>query len=478
MDEFGIAISSAIHGDALRHLLRQDGQEDVCFALWFPSDGTRRRTALIERLVLPVDGDRDVHGNVTFNPQFFERAIGEALAHGAGLALLHSHPWSGWQGMSDDDVDTEKGRAAQTLGATGLPLVGLTLATDGAWSGRFWVKTAPRTYERRWCRSVRVAGEALSVTYHDELAPPPRLRPELERTVSAWGPEIQANLARLRVGVVGAGSVGSIIGEALARMGVETIVLLDFDAVELINLDRLLHATRQDATRGSAKVDVLARALRESATAESFSVIPSEFGVTEEDGYRLALDCDVLFSCVDRPWPRSVLNAIAYAHLIPVVDGGVRAEPTPAARGLRRADVRAHTAAPGRRCLECLGQYAPELVSADRDGYFDRPDYIQNLPADHPARRNENVFAFALQAAALQLAQFISLVVQPLGQGNPGTVLYHLVTNGYEVVTSGCEPTCPFPGLIARGDRMGLSFTAKHPRAEEARARRASRRST
>src|SRR5947209_15770217 len=151
---------------------------------------------------------------------------------------------------------------------------------------------------------------------------------------------------RLTVGIIGAGSVGSLVGEALARMGVSRIVLLDFDNVESLNLDRQLHATQSDAALHRPKVQVLAQAIRKSATAESFRVDPSRWSIAESSGYELALDCDILFSCVDRPWARSILNFIAFAHLIPVIDGGIAIRAKSSGDGLLRADWRAHVAAP------------------------------------------------------------------------------------------------------------------------------------
>jgi molybdopterin-synthase adenylyltransferase len=259
-------------------------------------------------------------------------------------------------------LGAEQGSAARVKTMTGMPLVGLTLATlNGGWSARFWEKTAPRVWERRDCDTVKVVGPRLRATFHPELLPPPAFREELTRTVSAWGEETQALLARLRVGVVGLGSVGSIVAESLARMGIQRIRLIDFDAIERLNLDRVLHATAADAAAGAAKVAVARRALVGSATAMDPRIDPLEWGVVEEKGFRAALDCDVLFSCVDRPWPRATLNLIAYAHLIPVVDGGIVVSRTRKGR-MRGADWRAHIATPGRACLECLGQYNPGLV--------------------------------------------------------------------------------------------------------------------
>ncbi len=472
MASYSTALSAELHNEAAAHLLRGDGQEDLCFALWYSSQGRDRHTALIHSLILPENGEREVRGNVSFSPNYFERAMGCAVASGAGLALLHSHIGPGCQGMSEDDVSAEQGHAAAVKGATGFPFAGLTIGTDGAWSARFWEKTAPRTYERHWCRSVRVVGDRLSLTFARMIAPHPSFRPELARTISAWGPEVQADLARLCVGVIGAGSVGSIVAEALARMGVTTIRLIDFDDVEIENLDRLLHATGRDVALHRSKVEVLARGLEKSATADHLVVEALEWSLVEEQGFRAALDCDVLFCCVDRPWPRSVLNLVAYAHLIPVVDGGVLVTTRRGGVALRHADVRAHIAAPGRKCLECLGQYEPGSVSSEREGYLDDPTYIAGLPKDHPVHTNRNVFAFGMSAASFEVLQLLSLVVAPSGLGNLGAQMYHCVTGRLDTDYQGCKDTCFYPKLIARGDRSGVVVTGRHRRAEELRERR------
>jgi molybdopterin/thiamine biosynthesis adenylyltransferase len=456
-----------MHQELCERLLASPGQEDLCFAVWYPSSGTTRSTSLIQRLILPIEGDRELHGNVSFLPQYFERALAEAIDVGGGLCFIHSHLGPGWQGMSDPDVIAEERMAPAVLGATGLPLLGMTLGTDGAWSARRWLRVGSRQYERVWCDRVRVVGDYLELTYHPILSPETAIAEALDRTVSAWGPKVQSDLARMVVGVVGAGSVGSIIIEALARMGVSEIYLIDFDAIEDVNRDRLLHANRTNI--GLAKVKVIARAVMSSATSTSFKVTPVEYSIVEETGFRAALDCDLLFSCVDRPWGRSVLNGIAYTHLIPVVDGGIRAEPIPGLKGLRRADIRAHTASPNRACLECIGQYDSGHVSVERDGYLDDPSYIAGLPLNHPFRQKQNVFAFSLHAAGLQISQMISLIARPLGIGNPGTALYHLVTNNLDSESPICRTQCLYPSLTAKGDAVGIAFTGTHPVAERAR---------
>lgn len=469
-----VALATTTHDYAAEHLLRSDGQEDLCFALWHPSSGLNRMTALVSDLILPSTGERRLHGNVSFMPALFERALREAAEKQAGLALLHSHPGGGgWQDMSPDDISAEQGHAAATLAATGRPLLGMTLAGDGAWSARVWQKMAPRQYRRFDCAQVRVCGDAFKITFNNSLMPKPSAnRDEWRRSVAAWGEGTQTNLARLHIGLIGAGSVGSIVGEALARTGIGRVSIIDFDTVELLNLDRLLHATRLDALCYRSKVNVLGRGMRRGATNPNFTVLEIESGITEEHGYRAALDCDILISCVDRPWPRSVLNFIAYSHLIPVVDGGIRAEVN-SRHQLKRADWRAHVAAPGRPCLECLGQYDPALVAVERDGYLDNPEYIQGLPNDHVLRRNENVFAFSVSTASFQVLQMLLMIVAPMGIANPGAQMYHFVPGLLDRPRfEPCPSHCPYGAMSPVGDDSPLTVTARHPAAEQARTRR------
>jgi molybdopterin/thiamine biosynthesis adenylyltransferase len=473
---YSAALATKAHRQLCDHLLRSDGQEDVCFGLYRPSEGRTRSTGVVSDVILPQNRERVVHGNASFSGSFFLRAVDEAVAQDAGLVLLHSHPKGrGWQGMSADDVEAERRYAAQAFSITGLPFLGMTLAGDELWSARFWERVGRDDYEKRACETVRVVGERLSVTYDEKQRPKPGSRPELERTVSAWGYDAQADLARLKIGVIGAGSVGALIAEALARTGIGDLMLLDFDTIKVVNLDRLLHARKRDAVLARSKVETLRRALVRSATDASPRIEALELSVVEEEGFRAALDCDVLFSCVDRPWPRAALNMIAYAHLIPVIDGGIKVFSAGGSR-LTAADWKAHVAAPGRRCLECLGQYDPGLVATERDSLLDDPVYIGGLPPDHPIRGNQNVFAFSMGAASLEVLQLLSMVLAPGGLADTGAQNYHFVTGSIDVDTRECQPYCFYSGdLLSTGDRSGVPVVGRHHAAEQERATRARR---
>ncbi|MFJ8351587.1 HesA/MoeB/ThiF family protein [Streptomyces sp. NPDC094153] len=470
---FSVAMTSDLAQRLTDHLRRADGQEDCAFVLWRPSTGASRTTALLTEVVLPQDGERIVHGTMDFTSTYFLRAAALAAEHGCGLGFIHAHPKGrGWQRLNAIDHTAEESFAAQTQVITGRPLVGLTFAgMDAGFGARIWQQQAPRRYVPTEAESIRVVGGRLTVTVNNRLLPAPPATNRQLRTVSAWGQTTQEDLARLHAGVVGCGSVGMLVVEALARTGIQRLSLFDFDTVEELNLDRLLHATLHDVRLHRAKAHLAARSARSATTATNFRATPYELSVVEPAGFAAAADCDVIFSCVDRPWPRAVLNLLAYAHLIPVVDGGIAVD---ARSGrLRGAEWRAHIATPGRACLECLGQYDPAHVQAERDGSLDDPAYISGLPADHPVRRKENVFVFSTSAAAAQLNQFVTMATAPGGIADTGAHLYHLTTGTIDRREDGCKAGCLYDGpLRALGDDTPIPVTGPHLAAEQARADR------
>jgi molybdopterin-synthase adenylyltransferase len=468
--EYCAAMSAPVDERLRRHLIRPDGQEDLAFALWTPSMGASRLTALVHTVLLPAKGDREVHGNASFNQQYFDRVCREALAAGAGIAFLHSHPFPGWQGMSEDDVFAEQQVLAGAVsGLTELPLLGLTVSSDGKWSGRFWEHAGARDYRREWCSAVRVIGSQLSVTFADRVLPRPQFQDRFRRTVSVWGSEPHASLARLRIGIVGLGSVGALVAETLARMGMTRFTLIDFDRVEPHNLDRLVTATIADV--GRLKVDVAKDRIEAVATAASVDVRAVLASVAEEAGYRAALDCDVVFSCVDRPRARHILNHFAYAHLIPVIDGGIGARFRD--QQFTGVDWQVQTVGPGRSCLECLKTYDQADVSTEIAGKLDDPSYLAGLAHDHRFKRNENVFPFSANLASLEVLQLVALVTGAAGVLDFGVQRYRYNPGILEQVEPiVCTAHCEAGQLVASGDRyftlMGRDLSAERSRAGHA----------
>ena len=452
-------------------LLRRDGQEDLCLALYRPSTGRRRTTALIRQPLAPDDGDRWVHGNVTVTAEYILRGAETAHAQQCGLVLLHSHPGGrGWQAMSGPDRDTEASYANLVREITGLPLVGMTLAgRDRSWSARHWNRGVGPHVAPTECTNVRVIDDRLTITWNDGVDPAPATNPRQTRTVTAWGEAAQADLVRRRVLVIGAGSVGLDVTLRLAASGLVHITIMDFDLVEEHNLDRLVGATRRDALLRRTKVHVARREAFRNATAAHPHIRITDLSICEPAGLLEALDHDVIFCCVDRPWPRAVLNGLAYSDLVPVIDGGIAID-THADGTMRNATWRSHILRPGRPCLTCTRQLDMGQVALDIQGLLDDPDYIAGANRGGPV--GQNVAPLSISVTAALLAQYVSFSVAPGGVGDPGPLQYVLSTHDLHHLdhtsTAGClyEPACP------KGDRR-QDLTGDHSGAESARAKAA-----
>lgn len=439
--------------------------------MWMPSTGLERLTAILQDPILPLEGERRVHGNASFEAAYVLRAAQEAAREGKGLAFMHSHPvGTGWQALNEPDRVAEARIANLSRELTGLPLVGLTLAGDRRWSARVWHGVG-REVVPRPCESVRVIGDVLSVTFNEAISPVPPVSKEQVRTVHTWGEETQGTIARLRVAVAGTGSVGMVIADVLARTGIESIGIFDFDTVETHNLDRLRGAGSLDARLARSKAHLAERLLADGSTAATPNHQIHELSICEPEGFERLLDFDLIFSCVDRPWPRHVLNRMAYADLIPVVEGGLSAFRN-SDDGLRNAYWRSTVVRPGRPCLACLGQYDLALVQVERDGSLEDPSYMANLPPDSPLKRRENVAAFSTSVASSLLEQFVSYVASPSGMGDPGPLRYSARDHSVELDSTDCADDCQFQESIGCGDTR-LDPTSRHLAAEGARRERA-----
>jgi tRNA A37 threonylcarbamoyladenosine dehydratase len=443
-----VAMTATTDRALAAHLDKGPRQEDLLFAYWRPSEGETRTTAVIKELVLPRERERILQGNVAFTNEYLQRVLAER-PEGAGIALLHSHLGPGWQGMSHDDVVAERDRLAGAVwGRSGLPVLGLTWATDGFWSARVWQRTAPRAFERREIGSVRVVGRAVRISYHPGVIAP-RATASQVRTLSVWGKRAQEQLARARVGVVGLGSVGSIIAEGLARVGFTRISLIDFDVIEERNRDRTSGATAADVAADLTKVQVAARNVVGAATGEDLDLRVVPHSLLDPEGLSAALDCDAIVCCVDRPWPRFVLNSIAYSHLIPVVDGGIAAYVKPDGTPLH-VSWRIHTVGPDNACMVCQDALRRSDIALDKEGRLDDPDYIQGLPpADQARFTGRNVYPFSLSVASHELLQIVGLLTGFERIGGTGPQSYQGYPGKMRVAHPECDEHCEFAALTA-----------------------------
>jgi len=128
--------------------------------------------------------------------------------------------------------------------------------------------------------------------------------------------------------VIGLGGVGSWSAESLARSGVGTLTLVDFDEICVTNFNRQLHAL--DRTVGSQKVDVMAERMQKINPAAKIRSIP-QFYNSETSSSIFSVRPDYVIDAIDNVTAKCHLLAFCREQKIPVVTAtgsGGRLDPT------------------------------------------------------------------------------------------------------------------------------------------------------
>jgi len=167
------------------------------------------------------------------------------------------------------------------------------------------------------------------------------LRYSRQIMLPAIGIEGQERLLAAKILVVGLGGLGSPVAMYLAAAGVGTLVVADFDAVDLSNLQRqILHSSEQI---GIPKVDSAVQRL--TALNPEIQVEGYKGSINGETLPKLLAGVDVVVDGCDNFATRFALNDACFRAGVPLISGAaIRTE----------GQVSVFAGKPGGPCYQCL----------------------------------------------------------------------------------------------------------------------------
>jgi hypothetical protein len=326
------------------HLFPGDADEHGA-ALLCGVSGKEGAIRLLVREVAPatdgVDYVPGVRGYRHLDGAFVTRHLRRAKDLGLAYLAVHNHGGHGQVAFSGDDLNAHQ-RAYPTLLAVNREAVGGLVVARDAVAGDLWLTDGTR----QAVTVTTIVGDGLTqltdgTTPDGSGAGPLLSDPTRSRQAMVFGETGQRLLAGLTVGVVGAGGVGMLIIQVLARLGVGSFIVVDPDVVSPSNLSRLPEARRRDAYGlvggrlgrvlsrvgfgGPATKVSLAKRVITTANAEA-RVAALRRDVADDDVARKLRACDFIFLAADTNLARDVVNQIAYQYLIPTLQVGSKVQ--------------------------------------------------------------------------------------------------------------------------------------------------------
>ena len=131
-------------------------------------------------------------------------------------------------------------------------------------------------------------------------------------------PKITAKLSKLTVGIAGLGGLGSNAAVSLARAGIGKLILIDFDKVELSNLNRQAYFLEHVGMyKTHAIVDIIHR------INPFINLIPVRTTITEQNCMAIFENADLVIEAVDGAETKEMIieTILTESDTMPVIAG-------------------------------------------------------------------------------------------------------------------------------------------------------------
>ncbi len=457
-----VPVTLALSGDQHEHLksflFPGDGKEAVAILLCGRRDGDRRHRLTVREIhgIPYSDCSARTPTLVTWPPDYIAPMLDRATSESLSVVKVHSHP-TGYPAFSATDDEGDGRLLPMIRGWVEADILhgSAVMLPDGQMFGR--VLRADGMLEP--IDAISVAGSDLHFWYADRgsIAIPDFAASHAQ----AFDEGTIERLQRLSIAIIGCSGTGSPVIEALMRLGVGELVIVDDDAIEERNTNRILNSTIDDARSGRAKVDVLGDAIER--TGLGTRVIRLKKNLWDPEVVREVAQCDIVFGCMDTIDGRYLLNSLATHYTIPYVDIGVRLDAVRDGAGkgrIREVCGTIHYLQPGRSSLMSRGLFsmadvaAAGLRRADPEAHRQQLEdgYIAGVVSNRPAVISVNMLAASLAVSEL-LARIHPFREEP--NAAYASVIFSLAS--MELMPEPEEDVCGIlAGKVGLGDRTPL----------------------
>jgi len=432
--EYVIRISEKDYEQCRSSVLADLPKEGAAFLLTGRKIAGNSEELIVRRVVEIPRSEYRIRENyhLDLSPKAINGLISLCEQNRLGVILCHSHSTNSPYSHSDNEGERRLAKAIWE-NIPDVPVGSLLMSPEKV-RARIWKPSG----EVKPVSSLKILGRYIQTIYLNcDTFNCESDYKIYDRQILAFGKKGQSIIANTKVGIVGVGGTGSSVAEQLVRIGVSNIILIDPDVLEPSNISRIYGSTYEDAyphwyritrwwKKKIPKVEVITNHLKKINP--DIRILAIQDSVVKEHVVKALLDRDIIFSCTDEHWGRSVLNQLSYQYFIPLINMGVQIDAKE--DKIRGASGSVHILMPDKPCLWCYeflnaGRIGAEALPKQERESLLREGYVQNIDTDAPS-----VISLTTTVASHAVTAFLQLTTDFMGPAGDISCLKYYIMEG------------------------------------------------